>query len=712
MEENAAATTIEIIKDSGIINGIAIALIVPFISALILGLIAVFTTKPKKKDEDPVKSTSFLVQEKFVAVIGVGSIFISWVSIVITAFNAFSSHKVSSEKAVLWTYSFFGYGGTRVHDLEFGVFVDSLALFMGLIVATLALIIHWYATEYMRGDTGYARFFAKFNMFTGVMLSLVFSVSFLQAFIFWELVGLTSYLLIGFWYFKPSAAHAAKKAFLYNKIGDVSLLVGFIILYKYAGTLTYAQLPAAIAEIPSGSLALIGVLIFGGAVGKSAQFPLYTWLPDAMEGPTPVSAILHSSTMVKAGIYLIARSFFLYYNAHGGHFAFHEGSKIVELAPTVIAWIGVITAFLAAVQALIENDIKRILAYSTVSQIGYMAVGLGTGGLAPGMYHLLSHATFKATLFLTAGAVIHAVHSQNIWDMGGLANKIKYTFWPMVIAAAALAGLPPMSGFWSKDAVLLSAYSSDVPGHMAIFWLGTITAGITAFYSLRFILIVFFGEPRYDTEHVHPHDAGFPMSSALVILGVIIVTESLVFIPTPWFKFEDLLFEYLSPGVKPHEPEIMVMLASTLAVLIGLGLSYFVYKDGKPVELKSGFLLGLYNFIANRYYIDKVLYWIANKPVMLVGDALKWVDYKIIDRIIIDTVFARGALYFAYISDYFDQGFIDLIVNLFADMAKSLGRWFRKIQSGVISNYATIMVGALTLFLISVNIALYMGALA
>ncbi len=685
----------------------------PFIGSLILTIFAFIhyakthgheETEENNHEEHEEHGLKYTPLENFVSTIGILSIFASWVFMLLLAIKFFTTEH---HGAFLTTsYDFFGFPVTQ--NIQVGLLVDALSVYMGLIVTTLALLIHMYAREYMHGDKGYPRFFATFNFFTGIMLSLVFSSSFFELFIFWELVGLSSYLLIGFWIFKPSAAHAAKKAFLYNKVGDVALLSGFLILYKLTGTLNFMELPDKIHNLTPLQTALISVLIFGGVIGKSAQFPLYTWLADAMEGPTPVSAILHSSTMVKAGVYMVARVFFLYWQAHEGEYNFAGDNW----ALAVVAWVAAITALLAGLQALVENEIKRILAYSTVSQISYMVLALGAGSKTAAMYHLLSHATFKALLFLTAGAVIHVVHTNNIWEMGNLRKKIPKTFTAMLIGAIGLSGFPGISGFWSKDAVLATVYYSDVPGNKILFTLGVVTAFITALYTTRFIIVVFFREPTPENiERVeHAHDGGFFLTIPPLIMAALVILESLTFIPTPIFKFEEWLMEWLEPGVHAHEVALTLPILSAIVVLLGIGTGIYLYYYNYNILAslnQNKVIIPIREFIAQRYYIDKVLYWIANVPAMIVSRLLQDIDIKIIDRTIIDTWIVKGSLGLAKISDVFDQGIIDGIVNGVWMIALTLGRAFRKLQTGIVSNYASIFAAALVIFLGYVNFLIF-----
>ena len=390
--------------------------------------------------------------------------------------------------------------------IEIGATIDHLSVLMLLVVTGVGSAIHIYSLGYMKGDPGFSRFFACLSLFTFSMLGIVLSNNFIQIFIFWELVGVSSYLLIGFWFEKHSAAEAGKKAFLTNRIGDFGMMLGILLLWTQTGTFCFAELPAKIAAIPAGTLSLIAALIFCGAVGKSAQFPLHVWLPDAMEGPTPVSALIHAATMVAAGVYMLCRVAFLILPS--------------ETALHLIAWIGGVTALMAATIAIAQNDIKRILAYSTLSQLGYMVMAVGLTGITPAMFHLTTHAFFKALLFLGAGSVIHALHhEQDIWKMGGLWKKTPVTFWTFLIGTLALAGVPPLSGFYSKDAILLLAFEHN----KLLFVIGVLTALLTAYYMGREVFVVFFGKPRDHHAYDHAHESPAVMTLPLVFLCVLSV---------------------------------------------------------------------------------------------------------------------------------------------------------------------------------------------
>src|SRR5437667_3339669 len=423
---------------------------------------------------------------------------------------------------------------------------------MILVVTGVGFLIHVYSTGYMYEEDGYYRFFAYLNLFMFSMLMLVLGNNYLMMFIGWEGVGLCSYLLIGYYFHKKSAGDAAKKAFIVNRIGDWGLSIGVMLIFVTFGSLEFKVVGEKVREgVMSGALHVsdpvltaIALLLFIGAMGKSAQIPLYVWLPDAMEGPTPVSALIHAATMVTAGVYMVARSNFIY--------------QMAPQAMTVVAVIGAVTAFFAASIGLVQNDIKRVLAYSTVSQLGYMFLALGVGAFAAGIFHLMTHAFFKALLFLGSGSVIHALHhEQDMRKMGALKNKIPVTFWTMFAGTLAIAGTPFLAGFFSKDEILWKAFSSN-QGHVLLWLLGAAVAGMTAFYMFRLIFMTFFGESRVDhhTEH-HIHESPRSMTVPLIILAIGSVVAGYVGFPA-WLggnnAFEKFLDPVFEPLPIPHGP--------------------------------------------------------------------------------------------------------------------------------------------------------------
>jgi NADH-quinone oxidoreductase subunit L len=552
-------------------------------------------------------------------------------------------------------------------NIQMGLTIDRLSWIMLLIVTGVGSAIHIYSFGYMREDPAFSRFFACLSLFTFSMLGIVLANNFLQMFVFWELVGLSSYLLIGFWYSKASAADAAKKAFLTNRIGDFGFLIGMIAIWTVIGSVNFVDVAAKIKENPGifGTAgAAIGFAIFMGAMGKSAQFPLHVWLPDAMEGPTPVSALIHAATMVAAGVYMLCRVFFVY----GAVQAWPNWLGILDgiSSLTIIAWIGGITALLAALMAVQQNDIKRILAYSTLSQLGYMvmAVGLsdrsGTGTNAA-MYHLGTHAFFKALLFLGAGSVIHAMHhEQDIWNMGGLKNKLPVTFWTFLLGTLALMGVPPLSGFYSKDAILATAFEASPWG---LFPISVIVAILTTFYMARLMLIAFFGKARSEGAH-HAHESPLVMTGPLVFLAILTVLGG-------FFGLADVAAPaehhgatgWAAAAFAPFGHAPMAALAGIAAVLFGLFFAWSLYanSDHDPLpELARSFSRAM----RNRFYFDEFYEGL----IAHTQDAL------------------------AKIADGFDRYFIGgLMVRGSSGVVDLAGRGLRMLQSGSLQTYTFLL---------------------
>jgi len=493
------------------------------------------------------------------------------------------------ESSVVWL---------AIGDLQadFGLRFDSLSLLMMLIVTGVASAIHIYSWGYMSEDRGFPRFFACLSLFTFSMLGIVLANNFLQLFIFWELVGVSSYLLIGFWFERPAAADAGKKAFITNRLGDFGFLLGILMVWAIFGSLKFDEIEKNLAANPQalGTLATTaGLLIFCGAMGKSAQFPLHVWLPDAMEGPTPVSALIHAATMVAAGVYMLCRVFFLL-DTPGSH------------ALEVIAWIGGFTALLAAVIAVQQDDIKRILAYSTLSQLGYMVMAVGLHGPAPAMFHLSTHAFFKALLFLGAGSVIVALHhEQNIWKMGGLRQKMPVTFWTFMVGTLALAGLWPFSGFYSKDGILAQAAEHSLP----LFVLGVVVAALTTFYMFRLVFVALLGAPRSEAAG-HAHESPPAMAWPLRILAMFSVFAGLIGIEQLYAKqFPAAGVEvdtpFLGQLIAPFVHAPLAAISGLLAILVGFAAAYALYakasKDPLPEKLGA-----LSSAMRNRFYFDEL----------------------------------------------------------------------------------------------------------
>jgi NADH-quinone oxidoreductase subunit L len=550
---------------------------------------------------------------------------------------------------------------------DFTLYLDQLSLVMLLVVTGVGFLIHIYSVGYMWDDPSYYRFFSYLNLFMFFMLTLVLAGNYLLMFIGWEGVGLASYLLIGFWFTKDSAASAGKKAFIVNRIGDFGFLIALFLLIKHFGSLNFDQVFSSVRHLGVGTesealLTVIGLLLMMGACGKSAQIPLYVWLPDAMEGPTPVSALIHAATMVTAGVYMVARS--------------HAIFERAPTALTVVAIIGTLTAFFAATIGIAQTDIKKVLAYSTISQLGYMFMACGVGAFSAGIFHLMTHAFFKGLLFLAAGSVIHAVGGeQDMRKMGGLKSFIPWTFLTMGIATLAIAGIPPLAGFWSKDEILWKAYQVS-----AVYWaIGLITAFITSFYMFRLLYMTFFGDYRGAPVEGHGHDAhghadhgyGNPHESPKVMLAplMILAVLSLVGGLVGWGNHFE---HFLAPVFGTAEPateaassatEYLLMGISVLVAFAGWGLAYLLYYARPELPQKiADSLGGLYQTVVHKYYIDELYAAVFVKPLIDGSTQILWQD---VDRRIID-----GA------------------VNDAGDGARHVSDEVRRMQSGNLRSYA------------------------
>lgn len=630
-------------------------------------------------------------------------------------------------------------------NIKAGVLADPLSIFMANVVGWVSFLIMVYSLGYMKEESGLTRYWFLMNFFIGNMQLIVLSDNFLQLFFGWEGVGFCSYALIGFWHTDElkywvgtpgkvawgvpqaySPTHAGMKAFITTRIGDIAFLIGLLILFSFSGTFDFTSL--ATKTTWASNLASVGLfvpvalLIFGGAIGKSAQFPLHEWLPDAMAGPTSVSALIHAATMVKAGVFLVARVGPLFYAAA------IAVQQIVPLFAT-IAWIGVFTAFLAATQAMVSKEVKKVLAYSTVSQIGYMMLGLGAAGLAvdfssgysASLFHLSSHAIFKAALFMGAGALIHATQTKYMHEMGGLRKSMKITFGAMLIAAASLSGIPPFSGFWSKDAILTSTLlASGYPLSGALFLLAVVTALITAFYSFRLIGMVFFGKKSENLENLereghHVHEAPAVMWIPYAILAAATIV---IGIASPLF-FEDklrvTLGEFLEHSFKipftqavATTPALISAISSIIALSAGAGLGYYIYIarriEPSVILQRSTLLTSVYRFFENRWYINSLYY----KLFAYVTAAFSRILFSILEVGVIDrfnSVFADASVSFATLSDKFDLGIIDRLINGISKYGQKFSLVVRRIQTGIAQYYLLAMgvgVIALVVFMILV----------
>ncbi len=589
------------------------------------------------------------LNKKLISLIGCGSVGLAFLWGLKTFFNLLAvpeTERIFNEVLFTWIPS-------GIFKVDFGLMFDPLSAVMVLVVSGVGFLIHVYSVGYMHDDPGYGRYFTYLNLFVFSMLTLVLADNYLLMFVGWEGVGLCSYLLIGFWFEKQSASDAGKKAFIVNRIGDFGFLLGLFIIFWQVGSLDFAvvfkQAPLVFAA--GGTLITAAtLLLFVGATGKSAQIPLYVWLPDAMEGPTPVSALIHAATMVTAGVYMIARSNVLY-----------------MMAPTtlaVVAIVGCATALMAATIALTQNDIKRVLAYSTVSQLGYMFVACGVAAFAAGIFHLMTHAFFKALLFLGAGSVIHALAGQqDMRFMGGLKRPMKTTFITFLFATLAIAGIPGLSGFFSKDEILWKSFSSDY-GSPVIWAIALFTALLTAFYMFRLIFLTFYGEPRMD-EHAkhHLHESPKMMTVPLVILAVLSIVGGWVGIPhvlgggNHFEKFLEPVMGKMTTGATGghaltsagHDTatELVFMIGSVLLILAAIYAAYYLYlKNITVVGRIRQRLSGLYKVLYNKYYIDEIYGAIIVRP-LINGSLFLW---KIIDVMLIDGIANGVAALIGYIS--------------------------------------------------------------
>jgi NADH-quinone oxidoreductase subunit L len=588
---------------------------------------------------------------------------------------------------------------------DLGILIDPLSVVMLVVVCLISSLTHLFSCKYMEGDSKYSRYFAYLGVFSFSMLGIVLSTNFLMIYIFWELVGFSSYALIGFWYEKPGPQYACKKAFIVNRIGDIGFFSGIMIIYYFTRTLNYNEVFAAIeaGKLSGGWLSAAGILIFCGAIGKSAQFPLHVWLPDAMEGPTPVSALIHAATMVAAGVYLVARTF----------------PMMDANAMMFIAYIGLITAFLASTIALTQNDIKKVLAYSTVSQLGYMMIGLGVGSYTSGFFHLTTHASFKACLFLGSGSVIYAMHhEQDIRNMGGLRNKMPITYWTFLIATLALCGVPLTSGFLSKDSILAGtmAYAGMMGGiHYIIPVVAFLSASMTAFYMFRLVIIAFHGAPKNKEKYEHCHESPKAMTIPLVILAVLSIFGFYSFNPidaaSGWFyKYITMplsvvpeiqrlhvLTDLKEFGEAIHHAHYPAMAISLLVAGAGILLAFTFYQWKKvDTDRLAQKLKPLYNLSLNKWYFDHFYDGVIVRILLIFTSILKWFDDKIIDGLVNGSAYITKKASSG--SGQFDNGIVDGAVNLTGSVVMFFGLIFRKIQTGKIQTYIAYVLFGLVIF--------------
>jgi len=591
-------------------------------------------------------------------------------------------------------------GGLAALEVNWGVQLDPLSAVMILVVTVVGFLIHVYAIGYMYEEQGFYRFFAYMNLFMFMMLTLVLANNYLLMFVGWEGVGLCSYLLIGYYTDRKSAGDAAKKAFVVNRIGDFGFMIGMMTIFTWFGTLDFTEVFERVSEFsPSpevtwGVLSWIALLLFIGATGKSAQIPLYVWLPDAMEGPTPVSALIHAATMVTAGVYMVGRSSAIY-------------SRTPDVM-LIVASIGIVTALVAATIALFQRDIKKVLAYSTVSQLGYMFTALGVGAVAAGVFHLATHAFFKALLFLGSGSVIHAMHhEQDMIKMGGLRKYLPITCLTMWAGTLAIAGVPGLAGFFSKDEILWRAFSNP-QGRTLIWVMGVIVAGMTAFYMFRLMFLTFHGQERVDphTAH-HVHESPRVMTVPLIVLAIGSVFAGYLGLPA-WLG-SNVFEHFLEPALETayqapveaavhhgHQTEILFTVVSVAIAAIGIFLAYhfFIRRPDKSELLKRRFS-GVHRLLYNKYYVDETYDLLFVNRTKDLGTFLWRFDERVVDGIVNGSAIATKIT--AWISGQADIHIVDRLVNLVAEFTNFFSAVIRRLQTGLVQRYALFFVIGLIL---------------
>lgn len=615
--------------------------LIPGLPALSLVLIAIFALRPSRERAAP----AFLIAAL------TGSLLLSVRAL--TTVSETGPHSAS----VAWLY-------VGSLQLELGVLVDGLSAVMLTVVCAVSLLVQIYSIGYMRGEAGYGRYFAYMSLFSSSMLGLLISDNIVQTYIFWELVGICSYLLIGFWYRRPSAAAAAKKAFVVTRFGDLGFLIAVLVISLQGhGWFAFSDLEAAVSAglLSSGVITALALLLFCGAVGKSAQFPLHIWLPDAMEGPTPVSALIHAATMVTAGVYLVARTYFLFAAA--------------PIALFVVGIVGALTLFLAGAVGTAENDIKRVLAYSTISQLGYMMLGLAVGGYTAAVFHLTTHAFFKALLFLTAGSVIHAVHTNNMWQMGGLARRMPLTAITCFIGALALSGVFPFAGFWSKDEILAAIWTSQLPGHGIFFVLALATVALTAFYMFRLWFLTFWGAPR-SAQAASAHESPAVMTVPLLVLAFLATVGGglKARVPSTGTGFAELVHF----GGHHETAEPLVIALSIAAAAAGILAAWAIYGANliSPAFIRRA--PTAYRLLKNAWYIDHAWELLATR-VILAGSVL---------------------------AAWFDRAVVNGAVDGVATLCGAASQRLRSLQTGQVQLYALILFLGLVLGLLAISGAL------
>ena len=624
---------------------------------------------------------SRIKNEKLIGIIGsstVGLSFILALTIFIQMLGMEPEQRKQSLELFTWLSTFTGSASSLTVNVAYQI--DQLSILMTLIVTGVGFLIHIYSIGYMHNDAGFWRFFSYLNLFIFAMLNLVLADNFLLMFLGWEGVGLCSYLLIGFWYEKKFTGDAAKKAFIVNRIGDFGFILGMLLIFSTFGSLNFSTVfnSASLLSVGNTTALWITLLLFVGAMGKSAQIPLYVWLPDAMAGPTPVSALIHAATMVTAGVYMVARC-----------------SILFALAPATmefIAIVGAVTAVFAATIGLVQNDIKKVLAYSTISQLGYMFLAMGVAAFSAGIFHLMTHAFFKALLFLGSGAVIHAMHDeQDIQKMGGLKEYLPITYKTFLIGAIAISGIPPFAGFFSKDEILWRTFSSE-QGSWVLWLLGVFGAAMTAFYMFRLVTLTFEGEKRFsakggsasggDLRHIHPHEAPKTMTVPLIVLAILSIVGGFVGIPHAsaienWLEpvFSPAQYKLLATEHAGGMTEYLLMFVSIAIAAAGIYIARWIYLRHEDIVISLVKRYPrIYRTLLNKYYVDEIYDAVIVDPTVKVSNDVLWKTM--------------------------DVTMIDGSVNGSAKIINGIGQVFRKIQTGVAQSYAVIFVGGI-LFVIT-----------
>ena len=599
--------------------------------------------------------------------------------------------------------------------IRLGFLVDNITIIMLLVVALISTCTHIFSTQYLKGDIRYSRYFAYLGLFTFSMNGIVLANNLMSMYMFWELVGVSSYLLIGHWFEKDSAANASKKAFLTNRVGDIGFFIGIMIIYNAVGSFAFTDIFDGVATglIAGGTLTLAGIGLFMGAMGKSSQFPLHIWLPDAMEGPTPVSALMHAATMVAAGVYLAVRIFPI----------------LTPDALLVVAYVGGFTAFFAASIAITQSDIKKVLAYSTVSQLGYMILAVGTGVYTAAFFHLLTHAMFKANLFYGSGSVIHAMHHalhekhdhetdpQNMHNMGGFKERMPITYWSMLISTMAIAGIPLFSGFLSKDAILAGtlSFAQHHPIHFLLPIFGFGAAAITAFYMFRMMFLTFHGKSKMPELIEDINESPKEMTGPLVLLGGL---SFFIWYTLPYFDpmsthgwFTDLVKpgDAVVPGNLTakqiedgaHHAHYLAMYISIAVAAFGIFLSWFTYiKKGLSAEAWSKRAGFLYDWSLNKYYFDENYDRFIYQPSLRLSEKVAWIDWELYDKYFING-FGRLTSWASKVTGKFDFDVIDqLLVDGTGRLAALFGRQLKTVQTGKLQNYVLYVTAGIIILMI------------